>query len=184
MVHLSSLYHSVGSVYEYDGQGNITKYTTSVGHDFDYDPYFDTLTRQGDSYYHYDTANQLVREDNAWLGKTFVWTYDNAGNITSRKEYAYTDSDSAVSGTPTATYAYTYGDSTWGDLLTAYNGAARTYDEIGNLLTDGTWTYTWRNGRELAGMTDGTTTWSYTYDANGMRTSRTNGTKAYSITRK
>ena len=76
--------------------------------------------------------------------------------------------------------AYTYGDDSWGDLLTAYNGAARTYDQIGNLLTDGTWTYTWSNGRELASMTDGTTTWNYTYDANGMRTSRTNGTKTYS----
>ena len=47
------------------------------------------------------------------------------------------------------------------------------------MLTDGTWTYTWQNGRELASMTDGTTTWTYTYDANGMRTSRTNGTKTY-----
>ncbi len=74
---------------------------------------------------------------------------------------------------------YTYGDSSWGDLLTAYNDVARTYDEIGNVLTDGTWTYTWQNSRELAAMTDGTTTWNYTYDANGMRTSRTNGTKTY-----
>lgn len=47
------------------------------------------------------------------------------------------------------------------------------------MLTDGTWTYTWQNGRELAAMTDGTTTWNYTYDANGMRTSRTNGTTTY-----
>jgi len=46
-------------------------------------------------------------------------------------------------------------------------------------LTDGTWTYTWQNGRELAAMTDGTTTWTYTYDANGMRTQRSNGTTAY-----
>ena len=76
-------------------------------------------------------------------------------------------------------FNYTYGDSDWGDLLTAYNGIARTYDEIGNVLTDGTWTYTWQNGRELAAMTDGDTTWSYTYDANGMRTSRTNGTTTY-----
>ena len=139
----------------------------------------DEPVRMSETDYHYDTANQLVREDNQWLHKTFVWTYDNAGNITSRKEYAYTDPDSAVTGTPTATYNYTYGDADWGDLLTAYNGVARTYDEIGNLLTDGEWTYTWRNGRELASMSKGNTTWTYTYDANGMRTSRTNGTKTY-----
>ncbi len=35
-----------------------------------------------------------------WLGKTFVWTYDDAGNITSCKEYAYTDHTQAVTGTP------------------------------------------------------------------------------------
>ena len=64
-------------------------------------------------------------------------------------------------------------------MLTAYNGVTRTHDEIGNLLSDGTWTYTWQHGRELASMSSGTTTWSYTYDGNGMRISRTNGTKTY-----
>ncbi len=33
---------------------------------------------------------QLVRENNQEAGKTWVWTYDNAGNILSRTEYAYT----------------------------------------------------------------------------------------------
>ena len=105
-----------------------------------------------------------------------MWTYDDAGNILTKSEYAYTTGDL---GTPVNTVHYTYGDDSWGDLLTAYNGVARTYDEIGNLLTNGTWTYTWQNGRELAAMTDGATTWNYTYDANGMRTSRTNGTTTY-----
>ena len=171
--------HSVGGQYTYDSNGNIVSYAFRAEYEFNDTPYIEVLTRIGPSYYHYDTANQLVREDNTWLEKTFVWTYDNAGNITSRKEYAYINPESTVTGTPTATYNYTYGDDSWGDLLTAYNGVARTYDEIGNVLTDGTWTYTWQNGRELAAMTDGTTTWSYTYDANGMRTSRTNGTTTY-----
>ena len=64
-------------------------------------------------------------------------------------------------------------------MLTAYNGTAITYDQIGNRLTDGTWTYTWEHGRELATMSNGATTWSYTYDANGLRTQRTNGTATY-----
>ena len=64
-------------------------------------------------------------------------------------------------------------------MLTAYNGTAITYDQIGNRLTDGTWTYTWEHGRELATMSNGATTWSYTYDANGLRTQRTNGTTTY-----
>ena len=69
----------------------------------------------------------------------------------------------------------TYGDGEWGDLLTAYNGTAITYDEIGNRLTDGTWTYTWEHGRELASMTksDSSSSWEFSYDANGLRTQRT-----------
>ncbi len=113
------------------------------------------------------------------LGKTFVWTYDDAGNITSCKEYAYINNWEDVTGTPTKTNTYTYGDSAWGNLLTAYNGVQWSYDQIVNLTNDGTWTYTWQNGRELASMTKGSTTWNYTYDANGMRTSRSNGSKTY-----
>ena len=32
----------------------------------------------------------MTRENNQAAGKTWVWTYDNVGNITSRKEYTYT----------------------------------------------------------------------------------------------
>ena len=128
----------------------------------------------------YESANQLIWENNMWLNKTFVWTYDDAGNITSCKIYPYTDKSAEVSGEPTETHTYTYGDSEWGDLLTAYDGVAITYDGIGNPLSDGTWTYTWQNGRELASMSNGTTAWTYAYDANGMRTSRSNGTDTYS----
>lgn len=80
---------------------------------------------------------------------------------------------------PIDTIVYTYGDESWGDLLTAYDGVAITYDEMGNPLNDGTWTYTWEHGRQLASMTNGSTTWTYTYDANGMRTSRSDGTDTY-----
>ncbi len=50
---------------------------------------------------------------------------------------------------------------------------------MGNPTRDGTWSYTWKHGRELVSMSDGTTTWTYTYDADGMRTKRTNGTNTY-----
>ena len=61
-------------------------------------------------------------------------------------------------GTPTDTDSYTYGDSAWGDLLTAYDGQTITSDTIGNTLSDGTWRYTWEHGRRLASMSDGSTT--------------------------
>ena len=126
--------------------------------------------------YVYDSANQLIRENNQAGNFTYVWTYDDAGNILSRTEYAYTI---GTLGTPLDTATYTYGDSQWGDLLTAYDGSTITCDAIGNPLGDGTWTYTWEHGRELASMSDGSTTWSYTYDANGMRTEKTDGTNTY-----
>ena len=78
------------------------------------------------------------------------------------------------------TVQYKYEDeSQWGDLLTKYDDVAISYDDIGNPLSDGTWTYTWEHGRELTAMGNGSTTWTYTYDANGMRTSRSNGTTTY-----
>ena len=109
-------------------------------------------------------------------GKTWTWAYDNAGNITSRNEYAYTTGELGV---PLDTVIYAYTDPDWGDLLTAYDGTAITYDTIGNPLYDGTWTYTWEHGRRLASMTAGTTTWSYSYNADGLRTGRTDGTNTY-----
>ena len=147
--------------YTYDDNGNIL--TVSDG----------TNTTS----YVYDSANQLIRENNQAGGFTHTWEYDNAGNILSRKEYAYTTGEL---GTLTDTDAYTYEDMDWGDLLTAYDGNAITHDGIGNPLSDGTWTYTWKHGRQMASMSDGSTTWSYTYDADGLRTKRTNGTDTYS----
>ena len=99
----------------------------------------------------------------------FVYTYDNGGNITSVKEYAYTTGE--ISGTPVQkTYTYTE----WKDLLTNYNGTAITYDAIGNPLN---WTngkmFTWTAGRQLSGVTDANNTITYTYDDNGIRTSKT-----------
>ena len=124
------------------------------------------------TYYHYDSANQLIREDNQAAGKTWVWTYDDAGNILSKKEYAYT---TGTLGSATSTITYGYGNAEWGDLLTAYNGKSFSYDTIGNLTSDGTWNYTWSQGRQLATMSKSGTTWTFTYDANGMRTKRTTG---------
>ncbi len=57
-----------------------------------------------------------------------------------------------------------------------------TSDEIGNILNDGTWSYTWAQGRQLATMAKSGTTWTFTYDASGMRTQRSNGSTTYNYT--
>ena len=73
--------------------------------------------------YVYDGLDQLVRENNQAAGKTWTYTYNAGGNITAKREYAYT---TGALGTVLSTVNYGYGDSTWKDLLTSYNGQAIT----------------------------------------------------------
>ena len=140
--------------YTYDANGNIL----SVSGD-------QTVT------YEYDDLGQLVWEKNATAGKAWNYTYDNGGNILSRTEYACSGS-CTVSGSGTTT-SYTYGDAEWGDLLTAYNGEAISYDGIGNPLSYRGWTMSWQGGRQLASMTKSSDTLSFAYNESGLRTSKT-----------
>ena len=140
--------------YTYDANGNIL----SVSGD-------QTVT------YEYDDLGQLVWEKNAAAGKAWNYTYDNGGNILSRTEYACSGSGT-VSGSGTTT-SYTYGDAEWGDLLTAYNGEAISYDGIGNPLSYRGWTMSWQGGRQLSSMTKGSNTLSFAYNESGLRTSKT-----------
>ena len=67
----------------------------------------------------------------------------------------------------------------WRDLLTAYVGQEISYDGCGNPVSyyDGS-TFTWTQGRRLAGYANGDTDISYAYDMAGVRSSKTvNGTE-------
>ena len=145
--------------YTYDANGNITKVNLSTGEEIRYV---------------YDGIGQLIREDNGLTGYTYVYAYDNAGNIISSKRYTLTATGSTPSGTVvTKTYGYT--DNSWGDLLTSFKGHTITYDEIGNPLSyyNGTsYSFTW-TGRQLMSATIGNSAYSFTYDDQGMRTSKT-----------
>ena len=144
--------------YAYDARGNIT--SVSDG--------------QNTTTYAYDSFDQLVRENNQAVGKTWTYAYDSGGNILSKTEYAYT---TGSLGAAVRTIPYGYDDATWSDLLTSIGGQSLTADEIGNLLSDGTWTYTWQHGRQLAGMSKTGTNIAYGYDSDGKRISKTvNGT--------
>ena len=105
--------------------------------------------------YTYDNQGQLLSAVGA---ETYTYTYDGVGNVLTANGHTYT-----------------YGDTNWRDLLTAYDGETITYDASGNPLSyyNGTcWAFTWENGRSLATATDGTTNVSYAYDASGLRTSK------------
>ena len=144
--------------YAYDARGNIT--SVSDG--------------QSTTTYAYDSFDQLVRENNQAAGKTWTYAYDDGGNIQSKTEYAYT---TGTLGAAVRTVAYGYGDASWSDLLTSIGGQSLTADEIGNLLSDGTWAYTWQHGRQLAGMSKAGQTIAYGYDSDGKRITKTvNGT--------
>ena len=134
--------------YAYDAAGNITKITGT------------TRTDQSASYT-YDNQGQLTKEVNT--KGTYNYTYDTYGNIRS------------VSGAES--HSYTYGDSEWLDLLTAYDGKSITYDAIGNPNvwhnSTGDWNLTWDNGRQLIGATKGSHIVNYIYDLAGIRDSKT-----------
>ena len=119
--------------------------------------------------YTYDGKNQLIRHDSATQGKSFAYKYDAGGNILSKSEYDYTTGEL---GAALHTVSYTYGDSSWGDLLTACNGQAISYDAIGNPTSYLGWNMTWQ-GRQLASAAKDGKSLSFTYDANGIRTSKT-----------
>jgi hypothetical protein len=97
--------------------------------------------------------------------KRVVYTYDNGGNITSKKEYAFTTSETL--GTVTNTITYTY-DSTWKDELPSYNGESISPDSIGNPTTYRGATTTWF-GRQMQSYTKGDTSITYKYDSDGLR---------------
>ena len=118
--------------------------------------------------YGYDQQGQLT---SAMVGGTnYEYTYDTAGNIQSKKV-----------GSTTTNY-YTYGNSAWRDLLTAYGGNTITYSG-GNPTKyyDGS-TFTWTQGRRLATAKVGSTNISYTYDMAGVRSSKTVGSTKYDFT--
>ena len=147
--------------YTYDGRGNITAISDGSK----------TTT------YVYDSLDQLIRENNQAAGKTWVYTYDNGGNILTKKEYSYT---TGTLGTVLDTITYGYGDSTWKDLLTSYDGQALTTDAIGNLTDDGTWSYAWQHGRQLYEMSKSGTSVAFGYDFDGKRITKTVGDTTYS----
>ena len=152
--------------YEYDFVGNIT----GIFH-------YEENMKVYDVRYAYDEANQIVREDNRAGNWTILYQYDVGGNIVSKTTYDFT-LGSVDNLSPTKTNTYTYGDSTWGDVLTAFNGQPITYDAMGNVTSIGDETFVWNGGRQLASRIDSEgSSITYNYNADGQ-ISRTHKVKA------
>ena len=157
---LKSALSSLSYSYTYDALGNIASMTPSVGY------------REA---YIYDAMGQLT---GAALGNNYYfYNYDPSGNLMSVQAAGTTNS-------------YTYGNSSWVDLLTAYNGQAIAY-EGQTVATDGSvsgtpisgnpisyyngsrWNLSWSEGRNLTSARSTGGNGQYTYDAGGVRTGRT-----------
>ena len=143
--------------YTYDTNGNITEIL---------DEFDDILYK-----YTYDSFGRLKREDNYPLDQTFEYSYDKNGNITAK--YVYGSFTTGLLDDPDDTIEYYYSDTSWRDLLTSYNGTQISYDALGNPVSIGGRTLTWR-GKQLTGYSlSSTRNLSFSYNADGIRIQKT-----------
>ena len=175
----TSEYHFAAGGY---GTGSVTNLVASItqpgcncGYGYDDNGNIASATLNGKwTGYTYDALGQLIQVNDrsdtrsGENGTTWKYTYDLGGNILKKERFAYADTTN-----PLETVTYTYGDANWRDKLTAVNGNAIRYDAIGNPLNDGTWTYTWQNGRQLQKMQKSGVTAEFVYNADGLRVQKT-----------
>ena len=148
---MSSYQYTIG--YTYDANGNITE-----------------IKKNNSSHllYEYDSLGQLTRESSYATLNYDRYTYDDAGNRLSKNTYYW-------SGTLKSGETYGYTNSTWGDLLTNYNGTTITYDASGNPTK---WKNAsnlyWKGGRLTLVSLEGTNAneVSFSYNSAGIRTKK------------
>ncbi len=160
----------------YDGRDRITSHTLPGN-----------LLIQGGtgnyvSNYTYDGNGRLIREDNQRLGSTFLYFWDDLGNMTCRVTCDYepqVDSWELYNYGYATEYLYAGYDEVVRDRMvaTSHHGNL-TYDAMGNPTLYCGNAATWRGSRLMSfgGV-------SYTYDSEGRRTGKQVGTKHHSYCR-
>ncbi len=135
--------------------------------------------------YIYDDKDQLTRENNEVDDYTYVYVYDNYGNITYQYYYGFT---TGSLGTPSNIEIYAY-DSTWKDRLASvsyvqpFNQSQNYtityyYDDYGNLTATSDDSDDSNNeayvyeGRQLISFSQDDTTITYMYNDAGYRTQK------------
>ena len=175
----TSEYHFAAGCY---GTGSVTNLVASItqpgcncGYGYDDNGNIASATLNAKwTGYTYDELGQLIQVNDhsdtrsGENGTTWKYTYDLGGNILKKERFVYNDTTN-----PLETVTYEYGDANWRDKLTAVNGSTIRYDAIGNPLSDGTWTYTWQNGRQLQKMQKSGVTAEFVYNADGLRVQKT-----------
>jgi RHS repeat-associated protein len=162
------------STYQYDVAGNVTHLINfaadnSVSSRFDYSydlrgNVISMATLDGTWTYSYDAASQLIRAIFTSTNPTvpnqdLAYNYDPAGNRTS----------TIINGVTTNYVANAMNE------YTSIGGTAQQYDADGNLIFDGTNTYTYNQLDELTSVTNSQGTTQYTYNALDQRVAQSAG---------
>ena len=161
--------------------GQLFRYISSINeetnrtYEFTYDDYgnIDSIVGTNEEvYYYYDDLGQLIRTDDYYNFKTYIYEYDNSFNLLSKKTYSLT----SYGMTPTGEYdeiIYNYGNVNWKDQLTSINGNVISYDSNGNPTNyyNG-FAFTWISGNQLSTASINGNIYQYKYDENGIRTNK------------
>ena len=144
--------------YSYDGVGNRSSQTENIaGSTFNYA-------------YSYDELKRLTQVQNGTSAQQENYTYDAWNNRIQK----------SIGSPASSTLAYKYDDAN--QLSEIHSGtltgpllSSLSYDNNGNLLSDGARTYTWDALNQLAQVSKGTTSVAYAYDAAGTRLRKVSG---------
>ena len=152
--------------YSYDSLGNISQILSLENN-------ISSLKK-----YTYDYYSRLIREDNQFLNRTFVYSYDNDGNITEKKEYYYHIEDLS-SSLHVVTHQYIY-DTNYPNRLISYDNESITYDNLGNPLTYRGATLSWERGTLLSSYAKDGTIINISYDGFGLLKGKIKGSSVTS----
>ena len=127
--------------------------------------------------YSYDHLNRLIREDNAILHKTWLFSYDKNGNRTTKTELPFTRkiTSEITDYTNANIERYSYD----GDTLISCNDSTFNYDGFGNPLTFKGQELTWENNK-LTKFGD----LEFAYDGYGKRIKKGTSHFTYDINNK
>ena len=159
--------------------GNSNSYRPrNISYDFYDNKCISTVKYDGLSeiWYFYDSKNQLIREDDKIQDRTVLYSYDDNGNILSKKIYRFSNGG-LIEQLPEISLDYNY--NSLGEMI-SYNGLDVSYDEAGNTLKyyNG-WNFEWENDK-LKKASNSESNIEYFYDENGKRTKKVvNGEAVY-----
>ena len=115
----------------------------------------------------YDSLNRLIREDNQLKHRTYTYSYNNAGNIISKKEYQFTYSEL---GNPINIFNYSYNSNVYKDRLIGWNNYVFTYNDGENPSNYKGATLTWNSSNRLFKYLINSNNYSeFEYNADGVR---------------